>query len=73
MLKEFTAVIEKRDKWYIGYIEELPGVNTQGRTLKEVKENLHEALRMIIETNKELSALKQGSTLVIKEPISIEI
>ena len=40
MQREFTSVIEKRGNWYIGYVEELPGVNTQGRTLKEVRENL---------------------------------
>lgn len=35
MQREFTSVIEKRGNWYIGYVEELPGVNTQGKTLKE--------------------------------------
>jgi len=53
MAREFTGVIEKRGGWYIGYVEELPGVNTQGRTLKEVRENLREALGLIIEANKE--------------------
>jgi len=51
---EFTAVIEKRGRWYVGYVEEIPGVNTQGRTLKEVRENLKEALLLIIETNREI-------------------
>ena len=55
MAREFTGVIEKRGDWYIGYVEELPGVNTQGRSLKEVRENLREALRPIIEANRELS------------------
>jgi predicted RNase H-like HicB family nuclease len=54
MSREFTGVIEKRGNWYIGYVEELPGVNTQGRTLKEVRENLREALYLIIEANREL-------------------
>ena len=53
MSREFTGVIEKRGDWYIGYVEELPGVNTQGRTLKEVRENLREATQLIIEANKE--------------------
>lgn len=55
MSREFTGVIEKRGNWYIGYVEELPGVNTQGRTLKEVRENLKEATRLIIEANRELA------------------
>lgn len=55
MKGEFTTVIEKREKWYVGYIEEISGVNTQGRTLKEVEENLKEALTLIIEANRELT------------------
>jgi predicted RNase H-like HicB family nuclease len=43
----FTAVIEKRGRWYIGYVEEIPGVNTQARTLAQVRRNLKEALRLI--------------------------
>ncbi|RLE06592.1 type II toxin-antitoxin system HicB family antitoxin [Candidatus Aerophobetes bacterium] len=52
MKREFTAIIEKRGDWYIGYVEEISGVNTQGKTIKEVRENLKEALRLILETNK---------------------
>jgi len=55
MSREFTGVIEKRGNWYVGYVEELPGVNTQGRTLKEVRENLKEATQLIIEANRELA------------------
>ena len=55
MSREFTGVIEKRGNWYVGYVEELPGVNTQGRTLKEVRENLREATQLIIEANRELA------------------
>ena len=69
----FTAVIEKREKWYIGYVEEIPGVNTQGQTLEEVRENLHEALRLIIEANRELAARSQMAYQVVKEPIQIDI
>lgn len=55
MEAKFTAVYEKRGKWYVAYIEEIPGVNTQGRTLPETKRNLKEALRLILEANRELS------------------
>jgi len=57
MKHQFTSVIEKRGKWYIAYIEEIPGVNTQGRTLAEARPNLKEALAMIIEANREVAAL----------------
>ena len=72
-MSELTAVIEKRGNWYIGYVEEIPGVNTQGRTLKEVRENLHESLRLVIEANRELTAKSQQAEQVIKEPIQVEI
>lgn len=72
MEREFTAVFEKRGRWYVGWIEEIPGVNTQGRTLKEVRENLKEALELVLETNRELGA-KQAGGRVIREPILVEV
>lgn len=54
MKREFSAVIEKHGRWYIGYVPELPGANTQGRTRKEVSENLKEAIALILEARKEL-------------------
>lgn len=62
MTREFTAVIKKRDGWYVAYVEEIPGVNTQGRTLAEARRNLKEALRLILETNcNTLSPKKHGN------------
>jgi len=55
MARQFTAIYKKRGKWYLGWVEEIPGVNTQGRTLKEAKENLKEALLLILETNRILN------------------
>ncbi len=54
--KPFTAVILKRGRWYVAYVEEIPGVNTQGRTLAETRHNLKEVLRMILRANRALSA-----------------
>jgi predicted RNase H-like HicB family nuclease len=51
MEREFTAVIEKRGRWYVAFVEEIPGVNTQGRTLAEARRNLKEALSLILETS----------------------
>ncbi len=59
MKHQFTSVIEKRGRWYVAYIEEIPGMNTQGRTLTEARQNLKEALTLVIEANRELAA-KQG-------------
>jgi len=46
--QEFTAIIRKSGAWYVAFIEEIPGVNTQGRTLAEVRRNLREALRLLM-------------------------
>ena len=54
MKGEFTTIIEKHGEWYVGYIEEIAGVNTQGKTVEEVEENLREALELVIQANREL-------------------
>lgn len=67
---KLTAVFKKSNNWYLGWIEEIPGVNTQGKTLKETKENLKEALLLVLQTNKKLSR-KATRGKVIRETISI--
>ena len=54
---QFTAVYKKTKNWFVAWIEEIPGVNTQGKTLKEARENLQEALLLILESNREASRL----------------
>jgi len=51
VMSHLTAAFEQADGWWIAYIEELPGVNTQGRTLEEARENLREATRLVLEAN----------------------
>jgi predicted RNase H-like HicB family nuclease len=58
MKKTITRVIRKSGGWYIGYTKEIPGVNTQGRTLTETRENLKEALHLILEENRRLHSEK---------------
>ncbi len=70
MVGQFTAVYMKQGKWYIGYVEEIPGVNTQGKTLAETRRNLKEALELILEANKQL-AHRSHRRNAIEEPISI--
>lgn len=51
-----TAVYEEAEEGgYIGYVAELPGANTQGETMEEVRANLLEATQMILEANREES------------------
>lgn len=71
MKRQFTAVYKKTGKWYSGWIEEIPGVNTQGKTLKETRENLKEALELIIETNKLLQEAPSRRERYRKEIIEV--
>jgi predicted RNase H-like HicB family nuclease len=52
--QNFTAVFEKAENGFIAYIEELPGVNTQGDNLDEARTNLMEALEMVISVRREI-------------------
>jgi len=73
MARQFTAIYKKSGKWYLGWIEEIPGVNTQGKTLKEVKESLKEALLLILETNRILNKKEIAKGKFIREPLSISV
>ncbi|QLE39123.1 type II toxin-antitoxin system HicB family antitoxin [Nostoc sp. C052] len=58
MENSFTAVFEKIDDWYIGYVQELPGANVQERTLEKARESLREAIELILISNWELKICK---------------
>lgn len=66
-MEELTAVYEQVDQWWIGYVEELPGANAQGRTLDETRESLKEAVRLTIEANREVSRKATEGRAVIRE------
>jgi len=69
----FTAIFEKADDWYIGHVEELPGANTQGKTLEEARENLHEAIELILLSNRELAERGLLGKEFIREEIRVAI
>ncbi len=73
MESTFTAIFEKDDDWYIGYVEELPGANTQGRTLEEARENLHEAIELIIVSNRELAEKSLAGKKYIRENLTVAV
>lgn len=60
---EFTALYERRGKGIIATVAEIPGVNTQGRTMREARANLREALRLILETNGRLAVRYYASMI----------
>ena len=65
----FTAVFERDGEWWIGYVEELPGANAQGRSLQECRESLREAVSLVLETNRELTRREFEGRDVVREPI----
>ncbi|MEK7658966.1 MAG: type II toxin-antitoxin system HicB family antitoxin [Patescibacteria group bacterium] len=73
MTREFTGLYKKMGKWYLGWIEEIPGVNTQGKTLNEAKENLKEALFLVLESNRILTSKNFSKGKTIRENISVSL
>ena len=65
---ELTAVYIEVAEGFIAFVEELPGANTQGATLEEAKENLKEAVDMVLAANRELAEKELVGKKVTKEP-----
>lgn len=62
MDSKYTAVIKKENGWWIGWIEEVPGVNCQERTKEELILSLKETLREAIEFNKREALTAAGGS-----------
>jgi predicted RNase H-like HicB family nuclease len=56
---------------YVAYVEELPGAITQGDTLEEARENLRDAIELLLEANRELTGRAQMGQKVIREKIQV--
>jgi predicted RNase H-like HicB family nuclease len=67
MKMELTAVFEKVPEGYIAFVEELPGANTQGATLDEARENLLEAIELVLDVNRALAEKSIQGRDVLKE------
>jgi predicted RNase H-like HicB family nuclease len=68
---QLTAVFQKVPEGYIGFVEELPGANTQGTTLEEARANLQEAVAMVLEANRVLAEEALQGRDVIRESLTI--
>lgn len=69
---KLTAVYLKVPEGCIGFVEELPGANTQGKTLQEARENILEAIEMTLEANRILAQESLDDTQdVIREPVNL--
>ena len=70
MRREFTAVIKQDEGWWIGWVAEIPGVNSQGKTRQELKKNLRSALKEMLEFNRS-DALSAADSDYEEEPILV--
>src|SRR5215210_7842873 len=52
MAATYTAVVQRHGDWWIGWVEEVPGVNSQGTTREELLDNLRDALEEALEMNR---------------------
>lgn len=68
---QFTAVFRKVPEGYIGFVEELPGANTQAATLEEARANLREAVTLVLEANRTLAQDDAAGPDVIREPLKV--
>ena len=64
---KFTAVYEKVSEGYIAWVEEIPGANTQGKTLAETKENLAEAVELVLDSYRKLTRRSTRNRKVKRE------
>ena len=69
MQLKITKVFQKVPEGYIGFVEELPGANTQGDTLEEARENLEEAIELVLEANRVLAEEHIQGQEVIRESV----
>jgi predicted RNase H-like HicB family nuclease len=68
---QLTAVFMAVPEGYIAFVEELPGANTQGDTLEEARENLREAVALVLEANRELAEQSLAGQTVTREPFTL--
>jgi predicted RNase H-like HicB family nuclease len=68
---QLTAVFQKVPEGYIGFVEELPGANTQGKTLQDARKNLEEAVELVLEANRMLAEEMVVGRETIREPLAL--
>lgn len=69
MQRSLSTVYRKASEGFVGFVEELPGANTQGATLDEARANLREAVLLVLEANRQLVEEELVGADVIREPL----
>ena len=70
MKEQLTTIFQQVPEGYIGFVEELPGANSQGNTLEEARTNLQEAVQLVLESNRALVKETLRNKSVIREPLA---
>jgi predicted RNase H-like HicB family nuclease len=71
MRNEFTAIIERDGEWFVAYCPEITGANGQGRTREECRQNLAEAIALILEDRRE-DALRGVPDNAVREVVTVD-
>jgi predicted RNase H-like HicB family nuclease len=67
MEQRYAAVSRRDGDWWAAHVEELPGANTQGKSLEEARENLREAVALVIESNRLLAQRERSGSEIVEE------
>jgi predicted RNase H-like HicB family nuclease len=73
MTLTLTKIFQKVPEGYIGFVEELPGANTQAETLNEARKNLEEAIQLVLEANRFLAEEQIQGQDMIRESIVYKV
>lgn len=73
MTLTLTKIFQKVPKGYIAFVEELPGANTQAETLDEARNNLEEAIQLVLEANRFLAEEQLKGQEIIRESIVYKV
>jgi predicted RNase H-like HicB family nuclease len=71
MQNQFTAVFERDGEWWLAYVEEIPGANTQGATLDEARDNLKDAVSLLLQVNRDQVEQDLSGKSVIRETLEV--
>ena len=69
----FTAIFRQEGDWWAAWVVELPGAHSQGRTLEEARENLREAVQLVLEVSNECAARETAAVPVVREELVVPV
>lgn len=70
---EFTAIFSKIPQGYVGFVEELPGANSQGTTLEETRVNLREAIELVLRANRDTTLEQLEGQEITRERLRVTV